>query len=324
LPFIFYVAPLLVAGLFYGVYRTLKFSRLIVFGFLFYLINILLILQLLSIGDAIIADRYTYIPYIGLFFILAMGFDKLFFKQDANRKIIRPAMIIGVLMLAVSCVFITRDRIPDWKTDVTIADDLLNKFPDDRLALNNKGFILFEQGNYQEAIDLFTKSIELKPDYLRAYMNLINCYIALNDSDKAMKWTDNALKIAPNDFNVLNTKGYLLTRQLNYTGALKYYKEAMALKKDDLNNYIYLSKCYYLLHDYDNWIKTIDAGLQLDPDNFVLLNNKGYFFYLNRRYGEALGYYKEALSRKPDFETARVNLQACYQALNDSTGKHHE
>src|ERR1035437_9561955 len=70
-PIIFYAAPIISLCLCYGVYRTLKFTRIVAFGFLFYLVSIMLVLQFVSVGIAITADRYSYVPYIGLLFAIA-------------------------------------------------------------------------------------------------------------------------------------------------------------------------------------------------------------------------------------------------------------
>jgi protein O-mannosyl-transferase len=316
LPYSYYLAPAIVALLFYGVYRTLRHSRLVAFGFLFFFVNIMLVLQLLSIGDAIMAERYTYIPYIGLLFILAMGFNSIYESKKqlpyANKSVVATA-VIG---LAVISARVTYARCSVWENDDTIATDLLNKFPDDRLALNNKGFILFMQRQYNESIDLFTRAIELKPDYTMAYINLINCYMALKDYSNAERTIDIALKYAPLDHNLLTTKGYILFTQQKYSVAINYLKNAIRLKKDNTNAYIYLAQCYYAFQDYDNELNTLDTALRYDSGNFILLNNKGYALFLMKKYSEALEYFKASLQSNPGYVIAQVNLSDCYRAMN--------
>jgi protein O-mannosyl-transferase len=321
LPVVFYVAPVILVALCYGIYRTLKFTRLVAFGFLFFFINLILVLQLLSIGDAIMADRYSYIPYIGLFFMMAMGFDHLYNTTGQKLKIWRQAVIAVVIVFAVTCSYLTYARCQVWESDDTIATDLLNKFPDDRLALNNKGFILLNQKRYSEAIELFTKAIQIKPDYLMAYINLINTYMSQRDYDNALKTTTAALQFAPKNFNLLNTKGYILFTEHQYTDAVKFYSEAIAVNGNNIYTYINLAQCYYQLQDYENSIKIIDQGLAHDPSNYMLLNNKGYNLFVMHKYTEAVECYKASLQNKPDYTTASVNLADCYKAMADSSRK---
>jgi peptidoglycan/LPS O-acetylase OafA/YrhL len=141
LPIQYYLAPILVTILFYGAYRTRKYSRLIVFGLLFFTANIIFVLQLLSVGDAIKADRYTYVSYLGLFFIIGMGVDHLYNTNRVQFRINKT--LIAVLTVAILICFcvISYYRTKVWKNETLIANDLLQKFPNDYLALNNKGFI---------------------------------------------------------------------------------------------------------------------------------------------------------------------------------------
>ncbi len=319
LPYFYYVAPAIVILLFYGVYRSLKSGRLIAFGALFFFANIILILQLLSIGDAIMADRYTYIPYIGLFFIIAMGFDRLYNSQ--KFKAYRSVATGLIILLAITSSYFTYARCGVWENNDSIANDLIEKFPNDRLVLNNKAYLLFEEKRYEESIRLFNKAIQVRPDYIMAYINLINSYIALNNYDHALKTADTALTYAPKDFNLLTTKGYLLFRQNKYTEAIGFLKDAIRIKNDNINSYLCLAECYYVLHDYTTELSTLEAGLKQEPDNYILLNNKGYTLFVMKRYEEALGYFKASLKIKPDYRIALVNLSDCNKAITDSIQK---
>ncbi len=233
LPSEYYFAPVALIILFYLVFKSIKHSRLVAFGFLFFFVNILLVLQLISVGEAIKADRYTYIPHIGLLFIVATYLNKLYTNQ--KLKTYKPTIIIALIGLAFVSSYCTRERCKVWKNDITIANDLLNKFPNDRLALNNKGFILYNQQLYQESILLFTKAIQQKPNYTMAYINLSNSYLAINDLNNASNTIDTALKYVKNDFNLLTKKAYLLFLQNNYTEAIKACKRALIIKQNNVS-----------------------------------------------------------------------------------------
>lgn len=314
LPWQYYLAPLGVMLAAYGVYRTLRHSRLVTFGTLFFFITIVLMLQLISIGDAVMAERYTYIPYIGLFFIAGMSLDQF----CAERQSLKPMVIAAVAVLAITYACLTYRRCKVWKNDDTIATDLLSKFPDDRIALNNKGFILYTQGRYQEAIPLYAKAIQQKPDYARAHINLINAYMALNDYDRALQVTEAALKQDPLNHHLFTKKGYLLFRKQRYDEAVKLYREAIRLQKDDLNAYLNLSECYYVMRDYDRASRTLDTALSYDPQNYLFLNNKGYILFVKGHYTEAVPYFQAALKSNPEYAIASANLSNCYQAMRDS------
>jgi tetratricopeptide (TPR) repeat protein len=319
LPFLYYLSPVVVILLFFAVFKTLKHSRLITFGFLFFLANIMLVLQLVSVGDAIMSDRYTYVSYIGLFFVAAMSIDKLYYGTSEKAGKYKSVIAIVVIVFSISCVCFTYARCKVWKNDDTIATDLLNKFPDDHLALNNKGFILFNQQRYQESINLFTKAVAIKPDYTRAYINLINSFLALNDYDNAMRTADTALKYVQDDYNLLNRKGNLLAMQRKCDEATEFYSQAIRLNRENIRSYVFLAECYYELKNYDKGLQIMEEALTYEPNNYLLLNNKGYFLFLKERYNDAVVYFKACLQRKPDYDVASVNLQNCYSAMKNSS-----
>ena len=318
LPYFYYVTPVIVALLFYGVYRSLRYDRVIAFGALFFIVNLVLVLQLLSIGDAIMADRYTYVPYLGLFFIIAIFFDRFYNSKNPRLKQYKLVALGAVIALAIASSALTYARCGVWENDITIADDLCEKFPNDRLVLNNKGFLLFNQHRYGEAVQLYNRAIQQRPDYTMAYINLVNTYIAMNNYDHALATTDSAIKIIPGDYNLFNARGYLLLKQNKFPEAISAVKAALALKKENINSYLYLAQCYYNMQDYATEIATLDQGLKYDPSNYILLNNKGYALYVTKRYDEAIGYLKQSLEIKPDYSLASANLANCYQAINDS------
>ncbi len=316
LPYLFYVAPLAVFLFFYAVYKTLKYSRLVAFGSLFFFVNVVLVLQALAIGNAITADRYTYIPYIGLLFMVAMSIDLLNETTTSGairyKRYVLPLLFIAAI--ANCCTSYVRCSV--WENADTIADDILDKFPDDGIALNNKGNQLLMQGKYPESAHLFEKAIEAKPEYVRAYINLVNADLAMNDYNNAQKVADTLLRRAPNDYDALNKKGYLLFMQNKYSEALTFYKAALLHKKDYIVTYLNIGQIYYNTHQYNEWIKTMDAALAYEPENIVLLNNKGYALFLKGDYTGALKSYRSALAIKPDYEVALANLANCERAMS--------
>ena len=321
LPPLFYFSPFIVLLLAYLIYRTSKHSRLVTFGFLFFFANTVLILQLVSVGEAILAERYTYLSYTGLFFVLAMYFDKLFQNSKQQQSKTKAVAILLITVILIYCAYLTFERCKVWKNDDTIATDLLKKFPDDRLALNNKGYILLEQKRFEESITLFKKAIQLKPDYTMASINLINAYQALKDYGNALTVADNALKYTPHDYNLLIQKANILFFGQYYKDASKLFEQAIAIKKDNIDGYISLAQCFYVMKDFNAGIKTTEQALKYEPQNYILLNNKGYFLFLQGKYSEAVEYFKASLHENQDYSVASVNLSDCYRALNDSSAK---
>ncbi len=321
LPWLLYGTPVVVLLLGFAVFKTFRSHKFIAFGLLFFVANVLLVLQLVSVGDAVMADRYTYIAYIGLFFIAAVGADKLYNTSNKSLAGLKMPLAVAQAVIVLAFAYQSNARCAVWENDDTISDDLMSRFPDDRLVLNNKGFLLFAAGKYNESLPYFTKSISRKPDYIMAHINRINAYIGMNDFKTALAYTDSALMQAPKDFNLLTTRGFLLKTQNRYPEAIQSIREALKVKKENLKGYLQLAECYYDVKDYDNWLQTLNEGLRYFPDEALLLNNKGYALYLRGSYQDAIILLKQALSLYPDFNTASANLANCYKALDSVSAK---
>ncbi|MCD6013294.1 MAG: transrane and repeat-containing protein [Flavipsychrobacter sp.] len=318
MPYILYAAPVAVAALVYLVYRTLRHGRVIAFGFLFFVVNMVLVLQVISEGVSIMADHYTYLSYIGLFFILAMGFDKLLQRDGQRFKLLKQVATATVVVFCCVSAYVSNARCAVWRDGFTMADDIVEKFPDDPVALNNKGFMLYFQGAHREAIPYFVKAIQQTPDYQFAFVNLANAYIALQDYGNAHHIADSALKILPGNFDILNSKGYIFLLERNYSEAIRVYTESMKAKPVNRNAYLGTAESYYQLKDYVSEIKVLDRGLKHLPGDHMLLNYKGYALATMGKYKEAIPCFEAALASKPGFEPAEQNLQNCYKAMQSS------
>ena len=317
LPILYYLTPVIVLALLYGVYRTIKYSRLIAFGFLFFVVNIMLVLQFISVGDAIMADRYTYIPYIGLFFIIAMGFYYLYHSTNSKWSAYKQPVLIAIIILAIVCTYVTNSRCEVWRDSDSLAADLLNKFPDDRLALNNQAFLLYEHKQYDESIPLFKKAILMRPDYSMAYINLSNVYIAKNDYDNALKIIDTAIQHKPDDYDLFNKKGNILNSQNKFEDALIQYRKSLNIKPDNYKVYYNISKNFDAMHNFDSALVNINYAIKLMPDDYQLINAKGYLLFMHSNYDDAIKQYNEAIKLKPDYNTAYINLSQCYFSIKD-------
>lgn len=310
-----YFTPVLVIALFLLVYKTLKNNRFIAFGFLFFFVTIFLTLQVVSDGLSIIADHYTYIPYIGLFFIIAMGFDRLYNSDNPKLKTYKQVAVAVILLFSVACASVTHSRSAVWLNDETIADDLLKKFPNDEVAVNNKGFSLLSYGRPQEAIPYFIKALQLRPSYPYANVNLANAYIAIKDYDNAIKAIIAAENVLPANADVLTTKGYYFLLQKNYPAAIQAYEQAIAVNPKIRNAYLGLAQCYYDQKDNAAQIQILTKALERFPDNYLMLNNKGYALMLTGKYEEAIPLLEESLRQKPGYQLATENLSMCYKAI---------
>ena len=120
---VIYLAPLFLAALLFVIWQFRK-NRLVVFGFLFFLVNVVLVLQLIPIGMTIVSERYTYVPYIGLAFMFTM-----LASEYLKEKRLVPA-IAGAVVIFSLFGFLTFKRTQVWKDSDSLWTDVIDHYPD--------------------------------------------------------------------------------------------------------------------------------------------------------------------------------------------------
>ncbi len=275
---IFYIAPVLIGAIATGIYFTAKKTRVIVFGMLFYLLTILLVLQILGVGRTIIAERYTYIPYIGLFFILAAAYDHFLGKAGKTGKIF---LTLGLAGLTGWWCLLTWERIPVWKDSETLWTNVLEQFPNVPVAYNNRGEVYCEAEKYDLAMHDFNRALSLDPNNAKAYGN----------------------------------RGFIYAHQRKYTEAMTDLNNSLDL--DDKNPLVWSNRgnLYKELNQHDQAIRDFTKAIRLDALNPVAYNNRGISYSLSNQPKLALKDYNMAIRLDPVYQKAYYNRGTLHQSL---------
>lgn len=138
-----------------------RFSKKFVFGGLFFILTLLPVLKLVPTGDVFAADRYMYVPSIGIFYILAVWLANIFFG-NFKRTIKALVILIFLIWLSFLCV-VTVNRCGIWKGSETFFLDILRQNPDIPTANNNLGGYYLQKRDYDKAIFYFKKTLSLDP-----------------------------------------------------------------------------------------------------------------------------------------------------------------
>lgn len=220
LPVEYYLSPLFFIALMVLVYYSLKRNRVIAFGILFYLVNLLLVLQFIPAGSAVIADRYTYIPYIGLFFTTGW-----FINRYAKENISKAFYIIIPLGLVFSVLTYRQSSI--WISSETLWDHTIQSHPSVR-AYRKRAFLFWEEKNYEKAVEYYSRVFEISPYEYRTYTNRGEVYLEQNKPGLAYGDFTKALSIKPGYYFAMDGLGGLFTRREQNDSALKYLNMALA------------------------------------------------------------------------------------------------
>lgn len=282
----------------------LRTSRKIIFGLGFFTATILLVLQLLPVGDTIMADRYTYIPSIGIFYLAGEGF---YWLWNRNQKTV-SLLLTAVFLIFFSVQTVARCRV--WQDGLSLWNDVIGKYQIIPAAYYNRGIYFFNQNQDKEALSDFNKAIELKPDYADAYNNRGSVFLrqgklteALDDLSKAVLFNRN---LAQAYFN----RGYIYFQDKKYDEAYKDYTKVIELKPDQAQlAIVYNLRALLLMNQkkYPESLSDFNKAIELKPDFIQAFNNRGSLYLAQEKSAEAIRDFTTAIEMKNDYAEAYYN-----------------
>lgn len=318
----FYVAPFIIIALFIGLFLAYKKERkALVFGFAFFTFNVMFLLQVLGAGQGYLADRFTYMPYFGLFFIAAWYFQWLLKHRPAWKLPILGG--VGAYLLLFGLMTWKQNDV--WQNGETLWTQAIKVNDKNSNVWNFRGNYYRENGqlelalsDYGQAIRMNSRDAKLYNSRGKAFFNLARYGEALNDYNQAVTLeSDNA--------EFFSNRGAAL-------GALKRYDEALAdlahsIELDNETEGAYKNRLVllYELGRFQEALPDHDAFLRIKPYDADIWYSKGLTY---RQLGDeqsALGALNEAVRLNPNqpsfvFERAKVNsnLGNKTQALQDA------
>lgn len=328
LPFIYQLMPLFAAIILGIVAWTWRSTRLIVFAFAFYFFNIVLVLQFISVGKAIIADRYTYMAYTGLFFAIGYGFHQLYHSRRAYQKLLQGALGLTVLVLG----FLSFQQTKTWKNGETMWGNVIEKYPNSMVyttrgdfymndqqydkafadftqaialnpreydAYNLRGNIHRREKRYEEAIADYQKALEIQPRTSKAMLNLGNVYFERNENEKAFDLYTQIIQGEPNNANALCNRGAIHFRQKNYEKALEDLNKAIAIDEDYFDAYMNRGVVYSVTNRYDESLQDYSKCLSLQPNNTNVLRFRAIAYQQLQDHSAAIKDFNQLIKLRP-------------------------
>lgn len=321
LPFAYYLSPIVVGLLVFGLYKTLKYTRAIVFGVLFFLFNIMFVLQIIGAGEAFLADRFTYIPYIGLFFIMGWGFEKLL----EERPQWKTALYAGTAMYLLILGGISFQQCKVWENSETLWTNVIEKYDDVPVAYNNRGNFYRTVKKNKLALADFNKAIELNPAYHLAYTNRGNIYFDNNANDQAFADYTKVLELQPDQHKALNNRGSIYFRKGKYAEAEADYNKAIEIDPFYADAYVNRAVVYSVSKRHDLAKKDYDTYIKFTGGNPKVIAWRGIAHRHLKMFDAAIADFNHAIKAQPKNGDNYLNRSYTYldmgnkaQALQDA------
>jgi len=214
---------LCISGLVLAVRRPYLFV-----GWLWYIGTLVPVIGLVQVGGQALADRYTYVPLIGIFIVLAWGVPDLL----ARCRVPEIAVVPSLVLLIGVCTVCTWGQVGHWRSGLTLWEQTLRVTGDNPIARNNLGVARLEQDDVDGAIECFSEAVQLRPHYAVSHHNLGNALLKQGKLEEAREHTAEAVRLDPDLALAQNNLGVILFRLRKPAEAVASCREAVRLKPD--------------------------------------------------------------------------------------------
>jgi tetratricopeptide (TPR) repeat protein len=209
-------------------------------GWLWYLGTLIPAIGLVQVGAQRMADRYTYIPLIGLFIIIAWAMPDILSKWRDRRIVLGTISGVMIILFMICSWF----QVHHWKNGATLFTHAVKTTNNNSIAYCELGHALNQHGKRDEAIINLLRSLEINPYYAEAHFELGVTLEAQGNCTAAVKQYLEALRINPNHVKAHNSLGIILAKQGNFKDSVYHYKKALQINPEYPGAYYNLGKIF--------------------------------------------------------------------------------
>ncbi len=322
------------------VWRGAREKRYLAVGWLWFLGTLVPVIGIVQVGSQSIADRYMYLPIVGLFVMAVWGAHDFAAWLRTRAKWLPAfgpvALGVAVVVAYAVCAFATTAC---WRDNIALFEQALRATSNNDFVHYNLGIALKRAGRNDEALTHFQEAVKLRNSYVaaRIYIGLI--YYEKNECEAAIKEYEQALQFAaghPNHGDIENDLGVAYFSLGKMEEAASHYSKAVEIHPEDADAQYNLALTLQRLNRFDEALRHARDAVRISPRHAParnlaeslekeeatrrpavavpkLANADEYFKQGNaladsKKYAEAAAYYEEALKLNPDFSDARVNL----------------
>lgn len=261
------------------VFRWRKHYPYLVMGWLWYLVTLIPVIGVVQVGLQAMADRYTYVPSIGIFLMFSWGMVDLTAAWRYRRVLV--STLAGAALLALG--FCTAAQVRHWSDSWTLSNHALQVTEDNYMAYNILGKAYDDRGNLTEAITMYRKAIEICPGYAPAYNNL----------------------------------GQAFARQGRLTQAMAMFQQALRLNPSSAVIHLNLGNAYDALGNLTDAITMYRKAIEIYPRCDGAYNNLGLAYARQGRLSQAIPMFQQALRLNPGSAGIHLNLALAYADKGD-------
>ena len=273
-------------------------------GWLWFFGTMVPVIGLIQVGIQSMADRYMYVPIIGLFVMLVWGISEALPQQSWRGKV----MAMGSALALAVCACLTWRQLQFWRNSETLFSHATQATRNNYLAYNNLGFYLSGQGRVTEAMENYRMALKIDPTYEDAHNNLGRALAGQRKYAEAILHYESALRVKPYHVEVHNNLGNALAETGKTEAAIEHYLIALQQKPDHADAHNNLGIALAMQGKFDEAIGHFQQAIRFKPKYASAHSNLGNALAVQHRIGEAIMEYQESLRLNPEDAQAHNNL----------------
>ncbi|MGA2936995.1 MAG: tetratricopeptide repeat protein [Syntrophobacteraceae bacterium] len=268
-------AVLLLIAVTISVIRTAKRFPYLTMGWLWFTGTLVPVIGIVQVGTQAMADRYTYIPLIGLFVMAAWGIPELLKKWQPARPPLKEALFASSALLLLSFSIVTWIQVGYWRNDIALYDHSLKVTGPSDIIHCNRGVAYSKLGNTRQAIEDFDRAIAINRKYADAYNNRGIAYGELGNLRQAISDSDRAVEINPQRADAYNNIGTSYSKLGNHGQAISNYNKAIEINPEYVDAYNNRGIAYGELGNMRQAISDFDRAIEIKPAYARAYYNRG-------------------------------------------------
>lgn len=265
----YFLPPLLVLALAVAIFYSRRWTKKIIFASLLFFVTVLPVLKLIPIGDAFAADRYMYIPSIGLFYIVGVALYNMYMWKNSFKKARKVSVILFLSIVISILSVLTYQRSNVWQDGETLWLNVLENYPDVPIAHSNLGNIYADKGLLGAAVNEYREALRFNPRLFEARYNLGVTYHEMGFIDNAIVAYRKALRLNPSRTEVRNNLGTVLGQKGKYFEAISEFKKVLRIDPNNTKAGYNLIIVYINLGDCKKAKGLASSFLRLEPEKRI-------------------------------------------------------
>ena len=297
-------AALLLIGITAFCISQRKIRPYLIVGWLWFVGTLIPVIGLVQVGGQTMADRYFYIPSIGLFIAIVFGVANI--AQTGRVAWAFSVATIAVVLLVLAT--LTNAQLHRWRDSATLFQHTLAVTPPNFPIEYNLAHVLGEQGKYDEAAAHFQNALQIKPDFFDGLLNMGVTRAQQGQIGEAIEYYQRAIAVQPDSAKAHAELGVALARQNRMEAALDELNKASDLAPNDADVHTNLGLVLARLGKVQDAIDELHQAVWFKPDSAEAHNNLGLVLLASGKPRESIPEFEAALRLKPELKVASDNL----------------